>query len=66
MNGEKRWRTVNVPTGLVDQIEKYLKTHDAKKKGFTSISSFISYILRKEFSSFKINDFRILNFSITT
>ena len=48
MNGEKRWRTVNVPTGLVDQIEKYLKTPDAKKKGFTSISSFISYILRKE------------------
>lgn len=48
MNGEKLWRTVNVPTGLVDQIEMYLKTPEAKKKGFTSISSFISYTLRKE------------------
>ncbi len=48
MNSEKIWRTVNVPSGLVDQIEKYLKTTEAKKKGFTSISSFISYTLRKE------------------
>ena len=42
------WRTVQVPEGIISEIEKYLKTPDAKKKGLTSISAVVTACLRKE------------------
>ncbi len=42
------WRTVQVPEGIILEIEKYLKTNDAKKRGFNSISAVVTECLRKE------------------
>lgn len=45
---KREWRTVQIPDGLIDQIEEYIKTEEAKRRGFTSISAYVSYALRKE------------------
>jgi len=45
---EKIWGNVRVPQGLVEEIEKYLRTDNAKKRGFTSVSQFVSHVLRRE------------------
>lgn len=48
---EKRkrvWRTVKIPDGLIIEIEKYLETKDAEKRGFTSIAGFVEHAVRKE------------------
>lgn len=45
---KKEWRTVQIPEGIVRQIEKYLKTEEAKNLGITSISSYVTFTLRKE------------------
>ena len=45
---EKIWGNVRVPQGLVEEIEKYLASADAKKRGFTSVSQFVAHSLRKE------------------
>ena len=45
---DKKWRTVQVPEGLAKEIEKYLKTKDADKKGIHSISAFITDAIRKQ------------------
>ena len=45
---KREWRTVQVPDGIIDQIEEYIQTDEARKRGFTSISAYVSYVLRKE------------------
>lgn len=42
------WRTIKIPDGLITEIEKYLQTKDAEKRGFTSISGFVEHAVRKE------------------
>lgn len=51
MAQQKEWRTVKIPDGLISQVEKYLASKDAAKRGFTSISGFIVYSVRKEIES---------------
>ena len=45
---KNNWRTVQVPEGIISEIEKYLKTPEAKKKGIHTISGYIAHVLRKE------------------
>lgn len=49
-NGEKKkkWHAVQIPEGLVSEVEKYLKTEDARKRGFHTISGFVVHAVRKE------------------
>ena len=43
---KKEWRTVQIPEGIIKQIEDYIITDDAADKGLTSISACVSYFLR--------------------
>jgi hypothetical protein len=45
---KKTWRTVQIPDGLVGEIEKYLKTAEAERRGFHTVSGFIVHSVRKE------------------
>lgn len=42
------WRTVRISEGLVDTIEKFLDTKEAKRLGINTISGFVAYAIRKE------------------
>lgn len=44
----KQWAAVRIPKGLLEEIEKYLKTKEAEKRGFTSASGFAEHAIRKE------------------
>ncbi len=46
-NVRKNWRTVQVPTGLVIQIEEFLLTDEAKRIGVNTVTGYIAYSLRK-------------------
>ena len=43
----KSHRTVKLPEGLVQEIEKFLKTKDARKIGLTKVGPTIEYYVRK-------------------
>ena len=45
---KRSWRTVQLPEGIVRQIEAYIKTKDAEKRGLNTISGFVVFTLRKE------------------
>jgi hypothetical protein len=45
---KKKWRAVMIPGGLVDEIEKYIETPEAVRRGFTSIASVVEHSVRKE------------------
>jgi len=45
----KEWRTVQIPEGLVNQIEEFIKTKEAQRLGISSISGYITYVIRKSF-----------------
>ena len=47
-NMANAWRTIQIPDGLVKEIEKFLKTEEANKKGIHTISGFVTYSVRKE------------------
>ena len=42
------WRTVRISEGLVESIEKFLKTKEANRLGINTISGFVTYAVRKE------------------
>jgi len=46
-----KWRTVQLPRGVIEQVEKYIQTEDARRKGIYSISSYITQVLNKELGS---------------
>ena len=49
-NGDKKkkWHAVQIPEGLIIEVEKYLKTEDARRRGFHTISGFVVHAVRKE------------------
>lgn len=46
MTEEKRFTTISIPSHLADKIKKQIKD-----TGFTSLSSYVTYILREVLSS---------------
>lgn len=45
------WSGVQIPTGLKKEVQKYLKSSDAKKRGFVSVSAFVSHCIREQLES---------------
>ena len=46
-----KWRTVQIPSGMIKMVEDYIKTEDAQNKGITTISAYVTHALRKELDS---------------
>lgn len=44
-----QWGNVRVPVGVIEEIEKAIaKNKEFKKMGFTNVSSFVNYLIRRE------------------
>ena len=44
---EKKWRTLNIRSTLLDEIEKILQSDEAKKEGLTNLSQFVDVAIRE-------------------
>ena len=42
------WTAVQIPVDMKNDIVKYLKSSDAKKRGFVSISGYVAHCIRKD------------------
>jgi len=42
------WTAVQIPADMKNEIVKYLETTDAKKRGFVSISGYVTHCIRKD------------------
>ena len=56
------WSTVQIPKELLDEVEKFLKTKEAKKKGITSKSQFITRAIDSVLDELSQKRFEHINF----
>ncbi len=45
---DREWRTITLPEDVLEEVEKYIKTKEARRKGLRSISSFVSAATREK------------------
>jgi hypothetical protein len=47
------WANIRIPVELQNQAKEMLKSEEMKKMGFTSVSSMLSYLIRREIDQYK-------------
>ena len=61
-DSHNEWSGVRMRKRLIDKIEKFLKSDDAKQNGFTNIADFVDYAVRHKLDSIELKRFEHFNF----
>lgn len=58
---DENWETLKIPRGLSDEIDEFLETGEAKKRGYYNKREFISNAIRKALEEYHTQLFQHVN-----